>query len=301
MATHSSILAWRIPWTEEPGGLQRVHGGARVVYDGATEANSRALKSQLRVDTLGLPRWLSGTESVCQRRSRGFDPWSAEQLSLWPTTPEPVLQSPQVTTMEAHRPRARVPQREKPAQGDTQAAWLESGPWSLQLEKGPRGNEDQAQLKNKHVKFLGEELLFSRSVILCATPWTAAPRPPCPSPSPRVYPDSCPSSRWCHPALSSSVVPFSSLLQSFSASESFQMSQLFASGGQSTKLSASASVLPMNDQDWFPLGRTGWISFQSKGLSRVFSNTTVQEHQSFSAQLSLWSNSHIYWKNHSLD
>ena len=111
-------------------------------------------------------------------------------------------------------------------------------------------------------------------------------RPPCPSPTPGVYSDSCPSSRWCHPTISSSVVPFSSHLQSVQASRSFQMSQLFAWGGQSTGDSATTSVFPMNIQDWFPLGWTGWIPFQSKGLSRVFSNTTVQKHQFFGAQLS---------------
>ena len=112
-------------------------------------------------------------------------------------------------------------------------------------------------------------------------------RPPCPSPTPGAYPNSCPLSRWCHPTFSSSVVPFSSCLQSFPASVSFPMSQFFTSGGQSIGVSASTSVLPMNIQDWFPLGWTGWISLQSKGLSRVFSNTTVQRHQFFSAQLSL--------------
>ena len=111
-------------------------------------------------------------------------------------------------------------------------------------------------------------------------------RPPCPSPTPRVYSNSCPLSWWCHPTISSSVVPFS-CLQSFPASGSYQMSQLFASGGQNIGLSASTSVLPMNIQDWFPLGWTGWISLQSKGLSRVFFNTTVQKHQFFGAQLSL--------------
>ena len=112
-------------------------------------------------------------------------------------------------------------------------------------------------------------------------------RPPCPSPTPGVYSDSCPWSRWCHPTISSSVVPFSSCLQSFPASGSFPMSQLFASGGQSIGVSASASVLPMKTQDWSPLGWTGWISLQSKGLSKVFSNATVQKHQFFGAQLSL--------------
>ena len=112
-------------------------------------------------------------------------------------------------------------------------------------------------------------------------------RPPCPSPTPRFYPNSCPSSRWCHPTISSSVVPFSSHLQPFSASWSFPMSQFFASGGQSIAVSVSTSALPINSSDWFPLGWTGWISVQSKGLPRVFSNTTVQKHQFFSAQLSL--------------
>ena len=129
-------------------------------------------------------------------------------------------------------------------------------------------------------------------------------RPSCPSPTPVVYPDSCPSSRWCHPTISSSVVPFSSCPQFFPASGSFQMSQLFTSGGQSIGVSASTSVLPMNTQDWSPLEWTGQISLQSKGLSRVFSNTTVQEHQFFIAQL-LYSTTlisiHDYWKNQSFD
>ena len=148
--------------------------------------------------------------------------------------------------------------------------------------------------------------LLSR-VWLLVTPWTAAYQAPLsmgfsrqeywsgvplpslpslPSPTPRVYPNSCPSSWWCHPTISSSVVPFSHL-QSFPASGSFPMSQLFASGGQSIRVAASASVLPMNIQDCFPWKWTGWISLLSKGLSRVFSNTTVQKHQFFGAQLSL--------------
>ena len=117
---------------------------------------------------------------------------------------------------------------------------------------------------------------FSRSLVSNSL-WPHEPqhaRPPGPSPAPGVYPNSCPLSRWCHPAISSSIFPFSSHLQSFPASGPFQMSQLFTSGGQSIRVSASTSVLPMNTQDWFPLW-TGWISLQSKGLSRVFSNTTV--------------------------
>ena len=133
--------------------------------------------------------------------------------------------------------------------------------------------------------------------------WLQHARPPCPSPTLRIYSNSCPLSRWCHPTISFSVVPFSFHLQSFPASGSFQMSQFFTSGGQNIGVSASASVLPMNTQDW-SLEWTGWTSLQSRVLSRVFSNTTVQKHQFFSTQLSLYptlTSIHDYWKNHSLD
>ena len=180
MATHSSILAWRIPWREESGRLQYI-GSQKVGHE-----------------------------------------WS--DLALTPR--------------------------------------------SFQSEKG---------------------IQFSHSVVSDSLqphePQHA--RSPCPSPTPRVHPNPCPLSRWCHPTISSSVVAFSSCPQSLPASGSFQMSQLFASGGQSIRVSASTSVLPMNIQGWFPLGWTGWISLQSMGLSRLFSNTTVQKHQFFCAQLSL--------------
>ena len=136
---------------------------------------------------------------------------------------------------------------------------------------------------------------FSFSVISDSL-WPHEPqhaRPPCPSPTPRVYPNSCPLSWWCHPAISFSVIPFSSCPQSLPASGCFQMSQLFTSGGQSIGVSASASVLPVNTQDWSPLGWTGWITLQSKGLSRV-SNTTVQKHQFFNTQLFIVQLSHPY-------
>ena len=139
-------------------------------------------------------------------------------------------------------------------------------------------------------------VLFSHSVM----PSSLQPhglqhsRHPCPSPTSRVCSNSCPSSWWCHPTISSSVIPFPSCLKSHLASGYFPMSQLFISSGQNVGASASGSVLPMNIQDWFSLGRAGWISLQSKGLSRGFSNTTVQKHQFFDSQLSLWSNSHIH-------
>ena len=130
---------------------------------------------------------------------------------------------------------------------------------------------------------------FSRSVVSDSL-WPHEPqhaRPPCPTSTPGVHLNPCPSSWWCHPTISSSVIPFSSCPQSFPVSVSFQMYQLFPSGGQSTGVSASTTVLPMNTQDWSPIGWTGWISLQSKGLSRVFSSTTVQKHQFFGAQPSL--------------
>ena len=147
---------------------------------------------------------------------------------------------------------------------------------------------------------------FSHSVMSNSL-WPQGPqhaRSPCPSPTPRACSNSCPSSWWCYPTISSSVIPFSSCLQSFPASGSFQMNQFFPSGGQSIEVSASASVLPMNIQDRFPLELTSLISLQSKGLSRFFSNTTVQKHQFFKSQLSLWFNLtsiHDYWKNHRFD
>ena len=145
-----------------------------------------------------------------------------------------------------------------------------------------------------HIQF--SSVQFSRSVVSDSLrPHELQhARPPCPSPSPGVHSDSRPSSTWCHPAISSSVVPFSSCPQSLPASESFPMSQLFTRGGQSTGVSALASFLPKKSQGWSPSEWTAWISLQSKGLSRVFSNTTVQKHQFFGTQHSSQSNSHIH-------
>ena len=147
-----------------------------------------------------------------------------------------------------------------------------------------------------------QKIIFSAfsSVQSLSCVWLFAPhepqhaRPPCPSPTPGVHSNPCPLSQWCHPTISSSVVPFSSCPQSLPVSEAFPMSQLFTWGGQSIGASASASVLPMNTQDWSPLGWTGWISLQSKGCSIVFSNTTVQKQKFFSTQVSSQSNSYIH-------
>ena len=158
----------------------------------------------------------------------------------------------------------------------------------------------------RHVGFVSDRSLFIMSScqfsqfnlsVMSDTSWPHGPqhaRPPCPSPTPGVYSNSYSLSQWCHPTISSSVILFSFCLQSFPASGSFPKSQLFASGGQSTGVSASALVLPVNTQDWSPLEWTGWISLQFKGFSRVFSNTIFQKHQFFGAQPSSQSNSHIH-------
>ena len=161
---------------------------------------------------------------------------------------------------------------------------MDRGAWGA---TAPGVSQSQTWLSSKQ-----QSVQFSRSVVSDSL-WPQHVRPPCPSPTPSIYSNSCPLSWWHHPTISSSAVPFSPGLQSFPASGSFPVSQFFASGGQSFGVSAAVSVLPMNSQDWSPLGWTGWIPLQSKGLSRVFSNTTVQKHQFFSAQLSSQSNSHI--------
>ena len=177
--------------------------------------------------------------------------------------------------------------------------------------KGLLGKENGTEARNQ----MFSSVQFSCSVMSNSL-WPHGlqhARLPCPSPTPGVYSNSCPSSQWCHPTISPSIVPISSSSQSFTASGSFPMSQVFATYSQSIGVSDSTSVLPMNIQDWFPLGWTGCISLQSKGLSRVFSNNTVQKHQFFSAQLSCstlisihdygstLTSIHDYWKNHSLD
>ena len=165
--------------------------------------------------------------------------------------------------------------------------------WSLAYALIAYSKTNQApgtvQEREQRIKKIKSSIQFSHSVLSDSLRLQEPQhtRPPCPSPNPRVHPNSCPLSWWCHPIISSSVVLFSSCPQFLPASGSFPMSQFFASGGQSTGISASTSVLPMNTHDWSPWGWTSWISLQSKGLSRVFSNTTVQKHQFFGAQLSL--------------
>ena len=168
----------------------------------------------------------------------------------------------------------------------------------FQIQKSLRNKSVNLASETKHYQYSWHLCIwlfhlsnsqFSRSIVSDSLQPCESqhPRPPCPSPTPRIHLNSCPSSRWCHPAISSSVIPFSSCPQSLPASGSFPMSQLFTWSGQSIGVSASTSVLPMNTQDWSLLRWTGWISLQSKGLSRVFSNTTVQKHPFFSAQFSL--------------
>jgi len=167
--------------------------------------------------------------------------------------------------------------------------------WRLELPQKIK-NRITIWSNNPNPGHISSQVHFSCSVVSDSL-WPHEPqhaRPPCPSPTPGIHPNPRPLSWWCCPTVSSSFVPYFSCPQSFPASGSFPMSQLFTSSGQSIGVSASASVLPMNIQDWFPLGWTDWISLPSKGLSRVFSNTRVQKHQFFSAQLSLWSNSHIH-------
>ena len=179
---------------------------------------------------------------------------------------------------------------------ESQALFRGWGISSIQSTLSNKPKWFMLKCRSPQLSALNASVQFSRSVVSDSL-WpheSQHPRPPCPSATLRVYPNPCPSSQWCHPAISFSVIPFFSCPQSFPALGSFPMSQLFAWGGQSIGVSASTSVLPMNTQDWSPLRWTGWIFLQSKGFSKVFSNTTVQKHQFFSAQLSSHSNSHIH-------
>ena len=220
-------------------------------------------KEEIKISYWGL----SGKESACQRRRWGFDPWVWKIPGGWNGNHSSILGW-------------RIPWTEEPGR-------LQSmGPKDLDMTGQACTNKDWQE----------GSVQFSRSVVSDSLrPHESQhARPPCPSPTPGVHPNSHPLSQWCHPIISSSVVPFSSCPQSLSASGSFPVSQLFTWSGQSTGVSALASFLPKNTQGWSPSEWTGWISLHSKGLSRVFSNTTVQKHQFFSAQLSSQSNSHIH-------
>ena len=245
MATHSSVLAWRIPGTGEPGGLPSM-GSHRVRHDWID------LAAEV-VPTGSGWLWLqvgSGFSKTCV--------------------------SPLVLILSRNVFIKRI-------------SFWNYDHWQFALEPPKSKIASEAALIKTIIQVKLSSVQFSRSVMSNSLQPQGLQhaRPPCPSTTPRVYSNSCLLSWWCHPTISFSVIPFSSCLQSFPASMSFLVSQFFTSGGQSIGVSASTSVLPMNIQDWFPLGWTGWISFVSKGLSRVFSNTTVQKHQFFSAQLSL--------------
>ena len=228
MATHSSTLAWEIPWTEE--GVHGVHRVAKI--------QTRLCDFTFTFHFHALEKEMATHSSVLAWRIPGTGAWWAAVYGV--------------------------------AQSRTWLMWFSSSIFVNSVQSSCSVVSDSLQPhESQHA------------------------RPPYSSSTLGVYSNSCPLSWWCHPAISSSVIPFSSCPQSLPASGSFLMSQLFTWGGQSTGVSASASVLQMNTQDW-SLGWTGWISLQSKGSSRVFSNTTVQKHQFFSAQLSSQSNSHIH-------
>ena len=242
MATHSSVLAWRIPGTGEPGGLLSL-GSHRVGHDWNGSAAARCMV--ISCD----PLYISGV-------SHNFFFFSF---------------------------------------------------FLIYLDLSPRSSMNLATGFSIIFWFSNCQCFsqFSCTVVFnsLGPHWLQIVRVQCPAPTPGACSNSCPSSQLCHPTFSSSVIPFSSCLQSFPASESFPMSQ-FSSGGLSIKVSASASVLPITSQDWFPLGFTGFTSLLSKGFSRVFSNTTVQKHQFFDVQLfysPTLTSIHDYWKKHSFD
>ena len=238
---------------------------------------------EISTSSRGFPGGTSGKESTCQcRRHKGcrFNPWIKKIPWSRAWQPTPVF-----LPGESHRQR------------NLGSVDSESWTWLKWLSTHPAHSRDHFKTSTHFKCFNLKALQFSSVTQSCPTLQPHGlkhARPPCPSPTPRVYSNSFPLSRWCHPTISSSVIPFTSCLQSFPAPESFQMSQFFTSAGQIIGAAAPTSVLPMNIQDWFPLGWTGWTSLQSKGLSRVFFNITVQKHQFFSTQLSLKSKSHIH-------
>ena len=259
MATHSSILAWRIPWREEPGGLQSL-GLHRVGHDWSNLAHMPTCCFQTHFMRWVLPWYKNQTRHDYKRKLQANIPGkhrckNQQNISNWVSIKR-VIFSDWVGFLPG------IPK------------WFNICKVNLRRHIN--------KTKEKSYNHL-DSVQFSCSVMSDSLRPHESQHatPPCPSPTPGVYSNSCPSSRWCHTTILSSVIPFFSCPQSLPASGSFPMSPLFAWGGQSIGVSASASVLPMNTQGWCPLGWTGWISLQSKGLSRVFSNTTVQKHQFF--------------------
>ena len=274
MVTHSSILDWRLPWVEEPGGLQSM-GSQRVWCKLVTkqwqhanfhmDTKWRGAMQMISIIVLLITKKTVAVQSLshdwhfCDLHGLTVPGSSVHGVSLVRVLEWVAISFSQGSSW----PRDR-----------TYFSFF--GSWILYHWAAREGN---------HVK----DCQFSHSVVseYLRPHGLQHAKLPCPSPTPGAYSNSCPSSRWCHPIISSSVIPFSSCLQSCPASGSFPVSLFLASGGQRIEVSASALILPMNIQDWFPSGWTGWISWQSKGLSRVFFNTTVQNHQFFGAQLSL--------------
>ena len=261
MATHSSTLAWKTPQMEEPSKLQSM-GSQRVTHDWTT-----SLLNENRYFMNCKGRTLILKEQCPYKKKKRHQ----SSLSLCLTASQHV-----------HRAKVIWGPRRQPSTN----------------QKGLTRNQPCCYLNPGFPIFrtIRRSIQFSRSVVSNSLrpPELQHARPPCPSPTPGFHPNPRPSCRWCHPAILSSVDPFSSCPQSLPASESFPMSQLFAWDDQSTGVSALASFLLKNTQDWSPWEWTGWISLQSKGLSRLFSNTTVQKHQFFGTQFSSQSNTHIH-------
>ena len=306
MAPHSSTLAWKIPRVEEHGRLQSM-GSLRVGHDWATSLwlftfmhwrrKWKPTPVFLPGESQGWGAWWAAVYGVAQARTRLK--WLSSSSSILYyrklLSVTCVLIMNIKSCLELAQPRKYI----RASQKTLEFTWthLIREKWFIRLGNGMVNlNKFSRELQNFRVLILASLQSVSAVTLSCLTlrpHGLQYARLPGPSPTPGACLKACPSSWWCHPTISS-CHPLSSCLQSFPASGSFPVSQLLVSGGQSIGASASASALPMNIQDWFPLGWADWISLQSKGLSRVFSNTTVQKHQFFGTQLSLWPNSYSH-------